>query len=146
AKPASKQDEEELRHCGTGPEKMLSVQRVAEPAFIEVDGTSVIPPPGHAAICHGPTRGHENDQLEARGSPSRLGLAHRAHSRSRIYGRNRTSHQHRTTGSPCFGAGSIYDRNGSKHVKPWVLTGRSPNLFSREFFIAGGVEPLRGST
>ncbi len=29
---------------------------------------------------------------QARGSPSRLGLGHLAHSRSRIYGRNRTPH------------------------------------------------------
>src|ERR1700680_2004199 len=35
---------------------MLSVQRVAKAAFIEVDGTSVTPTPGHAAICHGPNQ------------------------------------------------------------------------------------------
>jgi len=88
---------------------MLSIQRVAKAAFIEVDGKSVTPTPGHAAICHGPTRGHENDELQARGSPSGLGLCHPAHSSSRIYGRNRLPIRLSSL-STCLRAGSIYDR------------------------------------
>ena len=38
-----------------------------------------------------PNRGRENDELQVRGSPSWLGLLYLAHSRSRIYGRNRLS-------------------------------------------------------
>src|SRR5438552_6453499 len=69
---------------------------------------TVTPAPGHAATRHGPHRGRQNDELQVRGSPSRLGLYYRAHQRSRIYGRNRFR---LTSGysQPCVGAGSIYD-------------------------------------